>query len=255
MNRHPYLSVKTPIPIAHRGGAGTWPENTMPAFQGAVSLGYQYVETDVHATSDGVLIAFHDDRLDRVTNSIGLVSELTWAEISSARVDGKEPIVRLSDLMSSFPELNINIDPKSTGAVEPLIKELRLGKALDRVCIGSFSDRRLKAFREAFGDAVCLSMGPFQILRMKLKSSGLPLSKFSAQCAQIPIRQGPISLATPKFIEECHELDIAVHVWTIDDEAEMIHLLDLNVDGIMTDLPQLLLDVLANRGDWPKERD
>ena len=255
MNNHPYLSVTSPVPIAHRGGAGTWPENTMPAFQGAVSLGYQYVETDVHATIDGVLIAFHDDRLDRVTNSTGLVSELTWTEISSARVDGKEPIVRLSDLMTAFPELNINIDPKSTAAVEPLIKELRIEKALDRVCIGSFSDRRLKAFREAFGDAVCLSMGPLQILRMKLKSSGFPMGAFSAQCAQIPIKQGPISLATPKFIDACHELDIDVHVWTIDDESEMIQLLDLNVDGIMTDLPQLLLDVLANRGDWPKEKD
>ena len=255
MNNHPYLSVTSPVPIAHRGGAGTWPENTMPAFQGAVSLGYQYVETDVHATIDGVLIAFHDDRLDRVTNSTGLVSELTWTEISSARVDGKEPIVRLSDLMTAFPELNINIDPKSTTAVEPLIKELRIEKALDRVCIGSFSDRRLKAFREAFGDAVCLSMGPLQILRMKLKSSGFPMGAFSAQCAQIPIKQGPISLATPKFIDACHELDIDVHVWTIDDESEMIQLLDLNVDGIMTDLPQLLLDVLANRGDWPKEKD
>ena len=252
MNQHQYLSAKSPIPIAHRGGAGTWPENTMPAFQGAVTLGYQYVETDVHATSDGVLIAFHDDRLDRVTNSIGLISESTWADISSARVDGKEPIVRLSDLMSTFPELNINIDPKSTAAVEPLIKELRIQKALDRVCIGSFSDRRLETFREAFGDAVCLSMGPFQILRMRLKSLGLPLTKFSAQCAQIPIKQGPISLATPKFIDTCHELDIAVHVWTIDDEAEMIQLLDLNVDGIMTDLPQVLLNVLTNRGDWPK---
>ena len=102
MNQHQYLSAKSPIPIAHRGGAGTWPENTMPAFQGAVTLGYQYVETDVHATSDGVLIAFHDDRLDRVTNSIGLISESTWADISSARVDGKEPIVRLSDLMLLF---------------------------------------------------------------------------------------------------------------------------------------------------------
>ena len=255
MNNHPYLSVTSPVPIAHRGGAGTWPENTMPAFQGAVSLGYQYVETDVHATIDGVLIAFHDDRLDRVTNSTGLVSELTWTEISSARVDGKEPIVRLSDLMTAFPQLNINIDPKSTTAVEPLIKELRIEKALDRVCIGSFSDRRLKAFREAFGDAVCLSMGPLQILRMKLKSSGFPMAAFSAQCAQIPTKQGPISLATPKFIDACHELDIAVHVWTIDDESEMIRLLDLNVDGIMTDLPQLLLDVLANRGDWPKENN
>ena len=255
MNQHPNLTLSTPKHIAHRGGAGTWPENTMPAFQGAVSLGYQYVETDVHATIDGVLIAFHDDRLDRVTNSIGLVSELTWTEISDARVDGKEPIVRLTDLMSNFPDLNINIDPKSAAAVEPLIKELRLGKALDRVCIGSFSDRRLKIFREAFGDAVCLSMGPYQILRMRLKSLGLPFSKFNAQCAQVPIRQGPISIATPKFIEACHELDIAVHVWTIDDEAEMRQLLDLNVDGIMTDLPQLLLDVLADRGDWPKERN
>ena len=122
---HPYLDTSGPIPIAHRGGAGEWPENTMPAFQGAVDLGYEYVETDVHATADGVLVAFHDDRLDRVTDKVGKISELRWNDVKAALVDGQEPIPLFSELMRSFPELKVNIDTKSNEAVEPLIREIR----------------------------------------------------------------------------------------------------------------------------------
>ncbi|HJM00198.1 MAG TPA: glycerophosphodiester phosphodiesterase family protein, partial [Acidimicrobiales bacterium] len=135
-NPHPYLDTTTPIPIAHRGGAGAWPENTMPAFQGAVDLGFQYVETDVHATSDGVLVAFHDSRLDRVTDQVGNISELLWSDVQKALVDGREPIPRFAELMQSFPDLKVNIDPKSDGAVEPLIRELKELNALHRVCVG-----------------------------------------------------------------------------------------------------------------------
>ena len=86
-----FLDHPGPIAFAHRGGAGDWPENTMPAFAGAVALGYRYVETDVHVTADGVLLAFHDDRLDRVTDRAGVVRELPWSEVRQARVDGSSP--------------------------------------------------------------------------------------------------------------------------------------------------------------------
>ena len=122
----------------------------MPAFQGAVDLGFQYVETDVHATADGILVAFHDDRLDRVTNAVGQISQLRWSDVRQALVDGQEPIPRFSDLMLSFPDLRVNIDPKANNAVEPLIRELRELAALDRVCIGAFSDARLKRIDEEF---------------------------------------------------------------------------------------------------------
>src|SRR5918993_4898921 len=100
---HPFLDHPGPIPWAHRGGAGTWPENTMPAFEGAVALGYRYLETDVHVTADGVLVAFHDDVLDRVTDRTGVIAELPWSEVQQARVAGTEPIPLFADLLSSFP--------------------------------------------------------------------------------------------------------------------------------------------------------
>ena len=248
---HPYLDTSGPIPIAHRGGAGAWPENTMPAFQGAVDLGFQYVETDVHATADGILVAFHDDRLDRVTNAVGQISQLRWSDVRQALVDGKEPIPRFSDLMLSFPDLRVNIDPKANNAVEPLIRELRELDALDRVCIGAFSDARLKRIHEEFGSDVCLSMGPLEVARARLSSWHLPIKRFRARAAQVPIRQGPIPIVDSKFVSRCHQLGLAVHVWTIDKPEEMDSLLDLGVDGIMTDVPATLLEVFRRRGLWP----
>ena len=248
---HPYLDAPTPVPIAHRGGAGAWPENTMPAFQGAVDLGFQYVETDVHATVDDVLVAFHDDRLDRVTNQVGKISELRWSDIKHALVDGLEPIPLFAELMRTFPELKVNIDPKSNQAVKPLIRELKELDALDRVCVGAFSDARLKKLHSEFGEAICLSMGPLEALKARLSSWGLPSGDFRARAAQVPIRQGPIPIVDDRFVNQMHSLGIAVHVWTIDDPDEMNWLLDVGVDGIMTDLPSTLLEVLTQRGLWP----
>ena len=248
---HPYLDTGAPVPIAHRGGAGTWPENTMPAFQGAVDLGFQYVETDVHATADGVLVAFHDNQLDRVTDQVGKISELAWSDVQKALVDGREPIPRFAERMQSFPDLKVNIDPKSNGAVEPLIRELKQLQALDRVCVGAFSDSRLGKFHEEFGQEICLSMGPLEVVAARLSSWGLPKSSFRARAAQVPIRQGPIPIVDKRFIARMHSLGIAVHVWTIDEVEEMNWLLDLGVDGIMTDVPATLLDVFKQRDLWP----
>ncbi len=248
---HPYLDTSGPIPIAHRGGAGEWPENTMPAFQGAVDLGYEYVETDVHATADGVLVAFHDDRLDRVTDKVGKISELRWNDVKAALVDGQEPIPLFSELMRSFPELKVNIDPKSNEAVEPLMRELRELDALDRVCVGAFSDARLKRIHREFGEAVCLSMGPIEVVKARLSAWGMPVGGFRARAAQVPITQGPVRIVDHRFVEKMHAHGIAVHVWTIDETDEMNWLLDVGVDGIMTDLPAVLLDVMSRRGLWP----
>jgi glycerophosphoryl diester phosphodiesterase len=112
-----FLDHPGPIPFAHRGGAGEWPENTMPAFEGAVRLGYRYVETDVHVTSDGALLAFHDDVLDRVTDHEGDIAKLPWEVVRTARVGGREPIPLLEELLGTFPDLHVNIDPKHDAAV------------------------------------------------------------------------------------------------------------------------------------------
>jgi glycerophosphoryl diester phosphodiesterase len=243
---HPFLDWPGPIAFAHRGGASDNPENTMPAFQHAVDLGYTYLETDVHATSDGVLLAFHDSELDRTTDRTGVISELPLNEISAARVDGREPIPLFEDLMAQFPTARVNIDCKADSAVDALIASLKRLDCLDRVLVGGFSDARLRRFRREFGDALCTSFGPLQIAALRL-TGRVP---WGGQAAQVPVHQGPLTIVNAKTVERAHRRGLHVHVWTIDEESEMRRLLDLGVDGIMTDRPQVLKDVLTERGQW-----
>ena len=243
---HPYLDWPGPIPFAHRGGASDHPENTMPAFRHAVDLGYTYLETDVHATADGVLVAFHDPDLARTCDRSGLINDLTWAEVSTARVAGREPIPLLESLMEEFPEHRFNIDCKADSAIDALIAALRRLPDLDRVCIGAFSDNRLRRLRREFGDAICTSFGPGQIASFRL-SGRVP---GGGQVAQVPVRANRVTLVTEGSVARAHELGLHVHVWTIDEADEMRRLLDLGVDGIMTDRPQVLKDVLVERGQW-----
>ncbi len=247
---HPFLSHGGPIPFAHRGGAGDWPENTMPAFAGAVALGYRYVETDVHLTADGVVLAFHDDRLDRVTDKVGVIEELPWSEIREARVDGKEPIPLLEELLTTWPDLRINIDPKHDAVVEPLAQVLRSFDAIDRVCIGSFSDKRIHRLEELLGPDLCTSLGPKGVARLRASSFGLGRRHPGGRCVQVPPSAGGVTLVDRRFIDRAHASNLDVHVWTIDDADEMHRLLDLGVDGIMTDMPGVLREVLMKRGTW-----
>jgi glycerophosphoryl diester phosphodiesterase len=250
VTKHPFLVHEGPIPLAHRGGAGEWPENTMPAFQGAIDLGFRYLETDVHATRDGVLMAFHDSTLDRVTDRVGVINELTYTEVREAKVNGKEPIPVFEDLLQTFPTARINIDAKEDSSVRPLIAMLRRLDCLDRVCIGAFSDKRLKGIRSELGDAVCLGLGPRSVAHLRVAAIGVPIRSVPGQIAQVPVKLGPLTLVDKRFIASAHASGVDVHVWTIDDAAEMTRLLDLGVDGIMTDRPAVLKRVLQERGQW-----
>ena len=243
---HPFLDWPGPIAFAHRGGASDNPENTMPAFQHAVDLGYTYLETDVHATSDGVLVAFHDPDLSRTCDRPGTINELSWSEVSQARVDGRQPIPLFEDLMEQFPDARVNIDCKADSALDRLIASLKRLDCLDRVLIGSFSDRRLRRLRAEFGDALCSSYGPIQIAALKYTGR----APWGGQVAQIPVKQGPITVVTERSLRNAHRHGIQVHVWTIDESDEMHRLLDLGVDGLMTDRPQILKDVLVDRCQW-----
>ena len=236
-----YLDWPGPIPFAHRGGASEVPENTVPAFAHAVGLGYRYVETDVHLTADGVLLAVHDDVLDRVTDHAGVVAELPWAEVREARVDGTEPIPLLEDLLATWPELRVNIDPKHDAAVDPLVEVLRRTGAVDRVCVGSFADDRIAS----------TSLGPVGSLQLGLAATGdTSIGPLPSPCAQLPPSYGDTVVVTAELVAEAHRRGMQVHVWTIDDPAEMAALLDLGVDGIMTDRPAVLREVLEARGQW-----
>ena len=252
--KFPYLEHDGLLAFAHRGGAGAWPENSMPAFQGAVDLGYRYIETDVHATRDGVLLAFHDDHLDRVTDSAGCIAEMDYADVKKARIAGTEPIPLMAELLSSWPELRINIDPKRDNAAAPLIKLLKDSGALERVCVTTFSGRRTAGIREALGPRLCTGTGPLSTGRLRFSSwagpAGFLFGGFVEGCAQIPVAQYGIRLVDELLVGRAHELGLQVHVWTIDDEAEMRRLADLGVDGIMTDEPALLRTVLMEKGLW-----
>lgn len=249
--RYAFLDHDAPLAFAHRGGASEAPENTMPAFQYAVDLGYRYVETDVHATSDGVLLAFHDSKLDRVTNMTGVIREMPYSEVSKALVDGREPIPRFEELLLAWPDLRINIDPKKDNTIAPLIASLKQHHAVDRVCIGAFSDSRLETMRRELGPTLCTSAGPLETTRLVAAAHGLPMPvPHGIACAQVPVKQGPLPIVNSRFVAFMHSREMQVHVWTIDDEPEMDRLFDLGVDGIMTDRPALLKTVMQRRGTW-----
>lgn len=250
---HPFFDHPLPLPIAHRGGSLDGVENTMASFAAAVHEGYRYLETDVRVTADGELVAFHDATIDRVIGSAGRLRELTWHELSQLRVGGREPVPRFKEVLKTWPEARFVIDPKCDEAVEPLIQVLRDYDAVDRVCVGSFSDERLEQVREAFGPALCTSMGPRELMRLRLAAWRLiPIRAVprAARCVQMPVRYGPVRLAEPRCIELAHRLGLQVHAWTINRKATMHDLLDLGMDGIITDDLVALRDVLQARGQW-----
>ena len=256
---HPFLDHHGPIAFAHRGGAGEAPENTLVAFEIAMTLGYSYVETDAHITRDGVLVAFHDDRLDRVTDRTGAIAALGIDEVEAAdagytfSLDGEGTfpyrgqgirVPRLEDLLARWPEARVNIDPKTDACVVPLAALLDRLNAWDRVCIGSFSDRRLRGIRELGRGRACTSMGPHAVALGRAAATLGLMPRLGADCLQVPTHRGPVPIVTERFVAAAHRAGLPAHVWTINDESTMDRLLDLGVDGIMSDHLRLLLDVL-----------
>lgn len=244
------------IPMAHRGGSllteNLGIENTVSAFQNAVDLGYSYLETDVHATGDGELVAFHDPDLGRVTDAPGLIANLTFSQIRAVRVGGREVVPTLDELLESFPEARFNIDLKAPGAVPLLARALSRHNAGGRVCVGSFSSSRLRSFRRLM-PRVTTAAPTSEILlmaagRVRRGTSGADV------VFQVPIShsKGPVTiqLVTPKTVAAIHAADRKIHVWTIDEAETMHRLLDLGVDGIITDRPDVLKAVLRTRGMW-----
>ena len=170
--------------------------------------------------------------------------------MAEARIAGREPIPTLDALLEEFPDARVNIDPKGDPVVEPLAGVLRRHDALDRVCLGSFSGRRLRRLRRLLGEGLCTSAGPLATAAFRLASLGLPAPRGHHDCLQVPVRQSGLPLVDQRFLDLAHRRGLKVHVWTIDDPAEMHRLLDLGVDGLMTDRPTVLRDVLRDRGAW-----
>lgn len=250
---HPYLRWPGPIPFAHRGGTSAAPENTLPAFEHAVELGYHHLETDVHLTADGTLVAFHDPDLARTCGIDASIDELSHDELRDVLVDGREPIPLMSDLLDRFPDVRFNIDCKSDAAVPALVDLLRSREAIDRVCVGAFSHARLTKLRALLGPRLlsCLSPTETTTLRTtgRLRGSALRVAQVPTSWP-IPGSPRPVTVVGERFVRHAHRAGVPVHVWTIDEPDEMRRLLDLGVDGIMTDRPEVLRDVLVERRQW-----
>jgi glycerophosphoryl diester phosphodiesterase len=219
-----------------------------------VDLGYRYLETDVHATADGVLVAFHDHVLDRVTDLTGRIAQLPYAEVARARIGGQDPIPRLAELLGAFPEARFNIDAKSDAAVDLLAAVIAEQEAHDRVCVSSFSVARLHRLRRRLGPRVASAAS----------SAGVAVNRFlpwltwalnsAAPVLQMPVaypfRGRLVTVLTPALVSAVHRAGKRVQIWTIDDAETMERLIELRVDGIFTDRIDVLKDVLVQRGLW-----
>lgn len=245
------------LAFAHRGGAyhpeieGL--ENTLAAFEHAVALGYDYLETDVHVTRDGVLLAFHDAVLDRVTDRRGTIAASSYAEVREALVAGREEVPTLARLFDEFPKARFNIDLKSEGAVPALADFLAAREAWDRVFVGSFSGSRLRRFRELTRGRVPTAASPLEVVAFRLLPSGRLadlITRGQVAALQIPRRKRGFTLLTRGLVRRVHAAGKHVHVWTVDDPDEMRELLDLGVDGLFTDRTDVLKAVLTERGQW-----
>lgn len=253
---HPYLAGAFPRAFAHRG----WHldelddmENSLSSFRRAATEGFHYVETDVHATSDGVVVVHHDAALDRTTDAHGAIAAQPWAVVKRAKIRGREPVARLEDVLEELPEVRFNIDVKSNHAVVPFLEVIERLGAYEQVAAAAFSDNRLARIRKLAGPKLLTSMGPRSVavlwangwapwLRLGFLSRGA--------MAQVPVRQGGLTVVDRSFLRSAAKVGVEVHTWTINDQAEMRRLLELGVHGIVTDRPDLLRDVLRERGEW-----
>lgn len=276
-----FLGARAPLALAHRGSA-VHPENSLAAFEDAVALGHRFLETDVHVTADGVLVALHDPTLDRTTDGAGPLSALAWEQVSELRLrdasgaaTGHAP-VRLEELLEAWaglrPRVRLNVDVKELAAVVPLVELLARRPAdASRVCVASFSDGRRRAVvagLAARGVRVTSSAGTAGVARFlvgaRLGLRGRALRALvGADALQVPrwttlpslLGGRRVPLVTPSLVAAAHSAGLAVHVWTVDDPTEIAHLFDIGVDGVVTDDAAAAREVLRERGAWPVRAD
>lgn len=262
---NPFLQGRT-LNIAHQGGEGLRPSNTMPAYRHAFGLGVDMLEMDMHATRDGALVLSHDPTLDRLTGTRGRIADLTLAQVLAAdagyaftndrgrtfpfRGRGVR-VARLSEVLAAFPKtlLTVELKQETPSIAAPFCRALRQAGATSRVIAASFSDRALGEFRRECPE-VTTSMTERELRPLVLLGKGglSRLARLPGRVAQVPVRAGGITVVTPAFVRAMHARGVAVQVWTINDPAEMRRLIRMGVDGIITDRPDLLKAVLAEEG-------
>ncbi|MDJ0664859.1 MAG: glycerophosphodiester phosphodiesterase [Acidimicrobiia bacterium] len=256
----PYLSVEYPLRFAHRGSRLLWPENTAEAFQGAVDLGYRYIETDVGITRDGVVVAFHDETLERTTNGVGPVSQWDFADLQ--RLDaawwfdpgngyplrGTGVRVRsLDEVFASWPDVHFNLDMKSPNLEWPVADVIKRHSRESSTLIGSFVDYRVFRFRRITRGEIAVAAGPLSVLAMVGASRIGKTIRRPVQAYQLPFNYELVPIDS-KLVTAIHAAGAQLHTWTVNEAADMNRLLDLGVDGIVTDRPDTLNEVLRERG-------
>jgi glycerophosphoryl diester phosphodiesterase len=250
-----------PVAIAHRGSRLLWPENTMEAFSGAYSLGFRHLETDLHLTADGALVCIHDHTVDRTTDGTGPVSSFTLAELS--RLDAgfrhgpgfdfrasDAAIPTLEELVTTFPDAGVVVDLKIDGLSGPLADLIDRLNLHERLIVGSFHDSRLAEFRVESRGRVKTSVGSASTRAWLIASRMGRAPRNEASALQLPRRSRGLRVVDKRLIETAHRHGVQVHVWTINRPDEMNELLDMGVDGLVTDRPDLLKQVLIERGEW-----
>lgn len=261
----PFLAGARPLTFAHRGGAALWPENTLLAFDGALRLGCRYLETDVHRTRDGQLVAFHDARLERTTNGNGLIRDASLAELERLDAgyrftpDGRSypwrgqglTVPLLSRVFELDPEVRVNVELKQSGVGLPrALWELIERRGLhDRILVASADAALGDEFRRlSFGrvaTSACVREAVAFWLAVRARAWRFTKPRYEA--LQVPVTHEGLTVVTPAFVRAAHARGLQVHVWTVDDPDEMRRLLALGVDGLMSDRPDLLMSVVRDR--------
>jgi glycerophosphoryl diester phosphodiesterase len=263
VDHHPYLDGPFPRAYAHRGwhvGELAGRENTLAAFRRAVDEGFSYLELDAHATADGIAVIHHDATLDRTTDGRGPIAALPAAAVAELRVHGGEPIPRLEEVLVELPDTRITVELKSDAAVLPVLEVLERTDSWHRICLGGFTERWLARARAVAGPKLMTSMSQASAIGLRSRAwldglpgplRHLPALPVRGQLAQLPHRLGRLTVVDTALLRTAHAGGREVHVWTVDDPAEMIELLDMGADGLLSDRPDILREVLCKRDQWP----
>ena len=242
-----YLNYDGLAVMAHRGGSLEAPENTIESFKYALEIGSDIIETDIQLSSDGVPYIFHDDDLKRIPGIEKNFNDLLASEIDELNIFGDFKIPTLEETLKQFPDTKFQIDFKTDEVVDPAIEIInKLPHVKKNLCIASFSSQRLQKIKSKLSD-VTYSMGPHEVLKLLLKSFGIYRGEVGGDCLQIPIYRYGIKIVTKRFVDFCKRENIKISVWTINSTEEMDYLIDLDVDGIITDKPKALINLLASR--------
>jgi len=242
-----YLNYNGLAVMAHRGGSLEAPENTIESFKYAIEIGSDIIETDIQLSSDGVPYIFHDDDLKRIPGIEKNFNDLLASEIDELNIFGDFKIPTLEETLKQFPDTKFQIDFKTDEVVDPAIEIInKLPHVKKNLCIASFSSQRLQKIKSKLSD-VTYSMGPHEVLKLLLKSFGIYRGEVGGDCLQIPIYRYGIKIVTKRFVDFCKRENIKISVWTINSTEEMDYLIDLDVDGIITDNPKALINLLASR--------